>query len=380
MTQVEPFAVAVSENALRDLRERLARTRWPDEVEGAEWDYGVPLSYMKDLVAYWRDDFDWRAQEWRINSFHNYRADVAGVGIHFIHERGRGPAPLPLLIAHGWPSSFVEMLDLIPLLTDPAAHGANLADSFDVVVPSLPGHGFSDRPAQRGFEDRYVGTLLMKLMDELGYRRFAAHAYDLGASVLGLLCLDYPERVVGYHTTSPATYLGLDIPNKTDAERRYGKVLRRWQWQEGGYAHIQGTRPQTLAYGLNDSPSGLAAWIVDNWYSWTAPPSGQLDCHFSRDALLANVTIYWLTETINAANRYYREEVRAPGPDERVRVPTGVSLTATQPFERPPREYVARRYADIRRWEELGRGGHFVAGEEPELVAEAIRAFFRPLR
>lgn len=339
--------------------------------------------YVKELVEYWHEDFDWRKQEERINSFANFRAEVDRMGVHFIHERGKGPNSLPILLTHGWPSSFYEMLKLVPLLTDPESYGGDPADSFDVVVPSVPGHGFSGRPRQRGFEDRGVAELWVKLMRGLGYDRFGAHAYDLGASITGLLCLDHPERVVGYHTTSPgnpAPYMGPGSPAPTDAERAFLKYLKRWSEEEGGYAHILGTRPQTVAYGLNDSPAGLAAWITEKWHAWTAPPSGNLAAHFTKDELLTNVTIYWVTETINSANRYYAEDLRGPGPEDCARVPLGVSLTATQRFERPPREYVERLFPDIRRWIELPRGGHFVALEEPELLAEAICAFFRPLR
>jgi pimeloyl-ACP methyl ester carboxylesterase len=380
-----PFAVAVPDAVLADLRERLARTRWPDEVVGAGWAYGVPLGYLKELVAYWRTGFDWRAQERRLNAVANFRAEVDGLGLHFVHQRGRGPAPLPLLLLHGYPSSVHEMLGLIPLLADPAGHGGDPADAFDVVAPSLPGHGFSDRPTQPGFEDRRVADLLVALMAGLGYDRFGAHAYDLGASVMGLLCLDHPERVVGYHTTSPGNprpYLGPGAPPPTEAERAYLEYLDRWAGEEYGYGHLLGTRPQTVAYGLNDSPAGLAAWIVEKWWAWTAPPGGDLAAHFSADELLANVTIYWVSETINAANRFYYEgrHTRWPGPGEVARVPLGVALTATQAFERPPREYVERLFPDVRRWVELPRGGHFVALEEPALLAEQIRAFFRELR
>lgn len=374
------FIVNVPQATLDDLQDRLMRTRWPDEIQGMNWGYGVPLAYMKEITEYWRNGFEWRVQEQRINAFANYKATVDDVDIHFIHERGHGPQPLPLMLVHGWPSSFVEMLDLIPCLTDPVSYGGDPTDAFDVVVPSIPGHGFSDRPRHRGFEDRHVGGLFVKLMHGLGYNRFATHAYDIGASVTGLLCLDYPENVIGYHTTSPSIYLKPDISTLTEVERAYVEYLKRWSWEEGGYAHVQATRPQTLAYGLNDSPVGLAAWILDKWYTWTTPPSGNLEQHFTKDQLLTNVMIYWVTETMNSANRYYAEAVRMPRPEDRVHVPLGITLTATQPFERPPREYVERFYVNIQRWEEFGCGGHFIAGEEPERVAAAIQSFFRKFR
>lgn len=343
----------------------------------------MPLSYMRELVDYWRHDFDWRAQERAINGFANFRAEIDDLGIHFVFERGKGSRALPLLLLHGWPSTFYEMLPLVSLLTDPSRHGGNSSDAFDVVVPSIPGHGFSDRPRRPGFEDRQAAEICLDLVRGLGYERFAIHAYDLGASIAGLLCLDHPDRVIGYHTTSPGNpnpYLG-PAPQLTDAERAYRAYMEQWVSDEYAYARIQGTRPQTLAYGLNDSPAALAAWIIDKWWAWTVPAGGELEHYFTKDELLANVMIYWVTETINSANRYYYEgqHTRWPGPDDRIPVPTGVALT-TQQFERPPREYVARLHTDIRSWTDLGRGGHFVAREEPELVAESIRSFFRDLR
>ncbi len=394
---VRPFTVAVPQAILDDLRDRLARTRWPDEVADAGWAYGVPLGYLRGLVEYWRDGFDWRAQESRINAFAHCRADIDGYGTHFIHERDQGPRPLPLLITHGWPSSFVEMLDLIPLLTDPTGHGGDPADAFDVVVPSLPGYGFSDRLTREGRLPARWPSLWAKLMAGLGYKQFGSHAGDVGASLTSRLALAHPERLIGYHTPEPGImpgpYRGPGAPPLSPAECAYAAYRRRWEDAEGGYERIQATRPQTLAYGLTDSPTGLAAWLLDKWYSWTALPSGDLGRHFTRDQLLTNVTLYWVTGTINAANRTYyggggwrwRDPDAGPqpepvGPDTRIRVPLGVMLTATQPIERAPREYVQRLFADIRRWVELPRGGHFIALEEPELVAEHIRAFFRELR
>jgi pimeloyl-ACP methyl ester carboxylesterase len=248
----------------------------------------------------------------------------------------------------------------------------------------VPGHGFSDRPAQSGFNDYHVAKLWIKLMATLGYQRFAAHAHDLGASITGLLCLHHPEYVIGYHTTNPdnpGPVIAPDAPDLTDAERAYLAAKRQWVHNESGYAQIQRTRPQTLAYGLNDSPAGLAAWILEKWHVWTKQPGENGALPFTQDELLANVMIYWVTQTINSANRYYHddEDIPFPQPGDRIHVPLGVALT-TQPHERPPREFVERLYPDIRHWVDLPRGGHFVALEEPQLVAESIRAFFRPLR
>ena len=382
----QPFHIEIAQEAIEDLQQRLQLTRWPDEVQHAAWDYGISLKFMHELVHYWATSFDWRIQERRMNSFHNYRANLGGMGIHFVYERGHGPSPTPLLITHGWPSSFLEMLDLIPLLTDPAQFGGDPAEAFDVIVPSIPGYGFSDRPLQRGFTYPEVAGLWLLLMDELGYKRFGAHAHDHGAAIMTRINVGHPERIVGYHTTEPTipgANMTLQSADLTDAERAFLELRARWQSQDDGYARIQSTRPQTLAYGLNDSPTGLAAWLLDKWFVWTAPPSGNLENHFSKDQLLSMVSLYWFTETVNAAGRAYYEganNTRKLPVDYSIQVPTGVSLVASQPIERPPREIVERRYRDIRYWVELGRGGHFVAGEEPRLLAESIRTFFRLLR
>lgn len=379
--EIRPFVVDVAQATLDDLRDRLARTRWPDEVEDAGWDYGANLAYMRELVEHWRTSFDWRAKERAMNALPHFRAEVEGIGIHVIHMRGRGPAPMPLLITHGWPSSFVEMLALIPLLADPGAHGGDPADAFDVIVPSVPGFGFSDRPG-RGMTRSRVAGLWARLMEGLGYARYAAHGNDIGAVITGWLAVDAPECVIALHTlmpTFPPPMIGPDVRPLTEAEQAFAELQGRWQQEEGGYNLIQETRPQTLGYGLHDSPVGLAAWIVEKWRAWT-DPAGDLDRYFTKDLLLANVTLYWVTGTANAANRSYYERARDPRRiTTRITVPTGVALT-TEPIQRPPRERAERSYADIRRWVDLPCGGHFVAAEAPELLAEELRTFFRPFR
>jgi pimeloyl-ACP methyl ester carboxylesterase len=373
--------VDVAQAGLDDLRERLARTRWPDEVEGAGWDYGASLAYMRELVEYWRTGFDWRAAERAMNAVPHFRARVDGLGIHLIHQRGRGPAPMPLLITHGWPSSFVEMLALIPLLADPGAHGGDPADAFDVIVPSVPGFGFSDRPG-RGMTRSRVAGLWAALMEGLGYPRYAAHGNDIGAVISGWLAADHPDRLIALHTLMPnfpPAVIGADARPPTAAERAFARLQERWEREEGGYSRIQESRPQTLAYGLHDSPAGLAAWLVEKWLAWTGE-AGEVAQRFSRDLLLANVTLYWLTGTANSANRSYFERARETRRiSSRITVPTGVALT-TEPIQRPPRELAERSYADIRRWVDLPRGGHFVAAEAPEVLALELRAFFRPFR
>jgi len=382
---IKPFKVQVPQAVLDDLQERLARTRWPDEVEGAQWDYGANLAYMKELLEYWRTSFDWRAQERAINAFAHFRAEIDGWGIHFIHERGKGPHPMPLIITHGWPSSFFEMLKIIPLLTDPASHGGDPADAFDVIVPSLPGFGFSDRRTRRG--PLRAHEAWAKLMtDGLGYRRFAAQGGDIGAGVTSSLGRFYSEQVIGIHISSVDLVWPTPIPDATvlsEAEKDYLERVTRWEKEEGGYSHIQGTRPQTLAYGLNDSPAGLAAWIVEKWRAWS-DCDGDVERCFSKDELLTTVTIYWVTGTINSSIRAYYESQHDPNPyplklGERIEVPTAVAMFPGEKDLIVPREWAERCY-DVRRWTEMPRGGHFAAMQEPELLAQDIRGFFRMLR
>lgn len=382
--QIEPFQIAVAQEILDDLQDRLKRTRWPDEVYQAGWRYGANLGYMKELANYWLTKFDWRAQEQWINSFANYQTTVGDLRIHFIHERGKGPNPIPLLLTHGWPSSFVEMLKLISLLTDPSNHGGADSDSFDVIVPSVPGYGFSERPLQAGMTRWRVAELWAKLMDGLGYEKFGLHANDIGAVISGWLALDHPEKVIGLHTmmpTFPPPSFDGTQPPMTEAEKAFQAFVDAWDRDEGGYQAIQTTRPQTLAYSLNDSPVGLMAWIVEKWRAWTNP-DGNIEDYFSKDELLTNVMIYWATQTANSSIRSYYErehDTRSLSPNDKIRVPTGVALTM-EAVERAPREWVQRRYADIRRWTEFSTGGHFLAAEDPELLATEIREFFRQIR
>ena len=382
--QPEPFSVHIDDEVLEDLRNRLASTRWPNELPGTGWDYGSNLDYMKELVDYWRNDFDWRAQESLINSFSHYKADVEGLGIHFIHERGNGPNPMPLVITHGWPGTFFEMYKMIPLLTDPASHGGDPADSFDVVAPSLPGFGFSDYSRERGMEVARTAALWEVLMTQhLGYPRFAAHGGDIGAGVTSRLGYGHADSLFGIHLTSitrPVPYLGDGAWELTDAEKTHMREREEWQQSEGGYAHIQGTKPQTLAYGLNDSPVGLAAWIVEKYRTWS-DCGGDVEKRFTKDELLTTVTIYWATETITSSTRMYKENQRYTwtlAPDERVEVPTGVAAFPAE-ISRPPREWGERSY-NLQSWTPMPSGGHFAALEEPQILAEDIRRFFRPLR
>lgn len=381
--EIKPYTINISKEEIDNLKQRLELTRFPDELPNAEWEYGIPLDFMKEIMRYWKDEFDWYEVESKINSFSNYKVNIDGIDVHFIYERGSGANSIPIIIPHGWPGSFYEMLDIIPYLTTPGKFGGDPAISFDVVIPSIPGHGFSEIPLKKGFEDRKAANIFVKLMKLLGYEKFGAHGYDLGASILGLLCLDYPEQIIGYHTTSPGNpspYISNDTV-LTKEEKIYLDYCKKWYNEEGGYAHILGTKPQTLAYSLNDSPLGLAAFILEKWYLWTSPTNGDLFSHFSLQTLMANVSIYWYTQTINSSNRFYFEGKHTQWPDKNdlSNIPLGVSLTATQPNERPPREYVERLFTNIVTWEELNMGGHFVATENPKLIAEYLRQFFGKL-
>jgi len=381
---VKPFTIEVPDAVLDDLRRRLEATRWPGEIPGSGWDYGTNLGYLQELVGYWRSGFDWRAQEKQLNAFHHYTTTVDGLGIHFIHEKGQGPDPMPLIITHGWPGSFFEMYKLIPLLTDPGRHGGDPADAFDVVVPSMPGYGFSDPPLQRGLHVFKIADLWAKLMTQnLGYQRFGAQGGDWGASVTAALGFWYPNAVIGIHVTSmtrPTPYLGPGSKPLSAAEQTFLDQRDAWLQAEGGYSHIQGTKPQTLAYGLNDSPAGLAAWIVEKYRTWS-DCDGDVERRFTKDELLTTISLYWVTQTINSSTRLYYETQRHPWilqQGERIAVPSAMAVFPKE-ISRPPREWGERSF-NIQRWTEMPRGGHFAALEEPELLADDLRAFFRPLR
>ncbi|HEX5385465.1 MAG TPA: epoxide hydrolase [Gemmatimonadales bacterium] len=377
-----PYAIRVEDDVLDDLRTRIRRTRWPDQLPGIGWEQGTELGYLRELLAYWADGFDWRARERELNDFHHYRAELDGLGIHFVHERGTGRDAVPLVLTHGWPSTFLELLPLVPLLTNPAAHGLD-APAFDVVIPSLPGYGFSDRPARQGMTMPYVAGLWHRLMHGLGYERYGAVGGDFGAAVSAYLGRDHPGSVIGIHlyTLDVAPYAGPGARPLTEVEAAYDAYMETWWRAEGGYKQIQATKPGTVGYGLNDSPAGLAAWLIEKWRSWGGC-AGDVERGFSRDFLLSTLTIYWATQTITSSMRTYYDDRRLGpvGPHDYVGVPTAVAVFnhMTIPEGVPPREWVERLYA-VRRWTEMPRGGHFAACEEPELLARDIGAFFGEL-
>ncbi|HEX2417461.1 MAG TPA: epoxide hydrolase [Micromonosporaceae bacterium] len=373
---IQPFRIAVDEAVLTDLRQRIRATRWPDQIPGADWRQGTELGFLRRLLTYWVDGFDWRAQERELNRYRHFRADLDGVWIHFVHQRADRGSGIPLILTHGWPSTFLEMLPLVERLTAPRG-----GPGFDVVVPSLPGYGFSERPARTGVNYRYVARLWHELMHGLGYHRYGAHGSDFGSGVATVMALDRPEPMLGVHLTNLdiAPYSGPGVRPLSKAEDAYLRHNQTWWQAEGGYKAIQSTKPQTLGYGLHDSPAGLAAWIVEKWRSWS-DSGGDLDRRFSRDFLLSTLTVYWATGTITSSMRDYYDNRHCPvdiGPGDFVTVPTGIAVFGHEylPEGEPPREWAERLY-NVRRWTVMPRGGHFPAVEEPDLVVRDITEFF----
>jgi pimeloyl-ACP methyl ester carboxylesterase len=371
---VEPFAVDVPESVLDDLRHRIRGTRWPDAAPGEPWSQGVDLAFLRELLAYWADGFDWRAQERRLNRYEQHLVDVDGTRLHVVRRAGaRGGRP-PLLLLHGWPSSFLEMLPLVD----------RLGDRFDLVVPSLPGYAFSPRPRRPGVDVAHVAELVHRLMTGLGHERYGAYGSDFGAGVATRLALSHPDHVVGIHlgTAETAPYTGPGSPPLTADEQAYVDHLAAWDSTERGYSSVQSTRPQTLGYALTDSPAGLAAWVLDKWRSWS-DSGGDLEATFGRDALLTLLTVYWVTGCITPSMRdYYDNRWHGTpfGPDDVVAVPTAFSLFPNEyvPEGEPPRSWYERLYA-VRRWTVHPRGGHFPATEQPDLLAADIAGFFEGL-
>jgi microsomal epoxide hydrolase len=396
---VQRFTIDVPQAVLDDLADRLARLRWPDEAVlsalGAEaGSLGLPAPWLRDLMRDWRDRFDWRAQERALNELPQVRVDLDGDLVHAVHVPGRGPDPVPLLLCHGWPSSFVEFTKVIPRLTDPASFGGSEADAFTVVAPSLPGYLFSSPlPAGRSGE---TVALFARLMTELGYPRFGAHGGDIGSYLTSRLALGHADRVIGVHVTYPAEPAPPTDDELTDEEREFLAARPVGREDGGGYSHMQRTRPLTLGYALTDSPLALAAWVLDKWRDWT-DCDGDLDTRFTRDELLTLLTLYWATGTVGSSFTFYRDwglgapaalldqlyphslpgvEPRPLGRGRRIEVPAAVALFNV----RYPRAFVDRAYADLRQFSEMPRGGHFAAFEEPDLLVDDLRRFFRPLR
>ncbi|MGW0659689.1 epoxide hydrolase family protein [Streptodolium elevatio] len=386
MSDVQPrpesFTPKTDAAAIEDLRARLHATRWPDAPKDAGWSIGTDLDYLRELVAYWADEFDWSVHEAALARLPRFRTRVGGLGIHFVHARAvapRGPV-VPLVLCHGWPDSFWRYTKVVPLLTGPGAHGADPADAFDVVVPDMPGFGYSDRPTGAPLDSMAVAGLWAELMDLLGYPRFGAAGGDIGSHVSRYLGLERPERVVAVHRTDAGVPLFTGDPAElTPEERAWIQDVAAWGGTEGAYAAVHRTRPQTAAFGLTDSPAGLAAWIVEKLRAWS-DCGGDIERAYTKDEILTLLSIYWFTGTIGSSMRMYRANSAIPPAQlaRRVEVPSGFSLFPGD-ILRPPRAWLERT-ASVVRVTEPAHGGHFAAFEAPEIFAEELRSFFRPFR
>ncbi len=363
-----PFKLQVPDAAITDLRERLGRTRWPDEPPLAPWSTGTSLAYMKELVEYWRNGFDWRAWEAKLNAFPQFTVPLGGIEVHFIHLPAKRPDAMPLLLSHGWPGSVYEFHKLIPLL----------AEDFSIVAPSLPGYTLSFKPGQQRFGFNEIADTFAALMDDvLGYRKFAVQGGDWGAFIASVLGHRHAARVIGIHLNLLAVRRD---PNMGDEHKAYLGQLNHWLREETGYQWIQGTKPQTLAFGLSDSPAGLAAWIVEKFRAWT-DCGGNPENAVSRDEMLANISLYWFTGAIGSSFWPYYARMHGPWP-----IPEGTTVDVPMGYAefpkeilRPPRALAERAYTDIRRWSVMPKGGHFAALEQPEALAREVKEFFRAL-
>ena len=381
-TPAQAFRLHVRDSEIDDLRERIARTRFPDQPPGEPWAYGTDVAYLRELLDYWRSDFDWRTQEARLNAFPQFKVPLHGIDVHFLHVEGKGPRPYPLLLTHGWPGSVFEFLEIIPRLTDPAQFGGDPADAFTVVAPSLPGYGLSFRPGQERFGLERIADCFAELMtDVLGYGHFAAQGGDWGAFVTSRLGAVHADKLIGIHLNLLAVRRDPKmLSNPTPEEQKFLGELEIWLKEDMGYQWIQGTRPQTLAFGLSDSPAGLAAWIVEKFRAWS-DCGGDVESVFTKDHLLANISLYWFTGAIGSSFWPYYARMHGPWPipEGGVKVPTGYAAFPRE-ILRPPRSMAEKMYTDIRRWTAMPRGGHFAAMEQPEALAREIAEFFRPLR
>lgn len=373
--QVQPFKINVAQATLDDLAERLAKTRWTDEIDGADWEYGTNDAFLKDLVGYWQNGYDWRKQEAALNELAQFTAEVDGVKIHFVHARGKGPNPTPILLAHGWPDSFYRYHKLIPMLTDPAKYGGDPNLSFDVIVPDMPGFGFSERKV---LAEKPVADLWVKLMQGLGYEQFAAVGGDIGANVVAQIAFHHPEKLIATHYTDVGyPDWSIDPATLAPAEQEFAGFIQQWWMSEGAYAMVHSTKPQSIAYGLNDSPVGLASWII-NFFGLKG--AGERSIPFSKDELLTNIMIYWVTETIGSSVRMYAvggQDPNALRPGSRSEVPAAVVQSENDaPL---PREW-AERNVNLKQYSTFPETGHFAAWQKPDLFAQDLWKFFAALK
>lgn len=374
---ITEFKCHISQSAIDDLRSRLSQTRWTDEIKHSDWQYGASLSYIRELADYWLHNFDWRKVEDEINQYPNYIAEIDGTKIHFLHVKGKGKKSVPLIITHGWPGSFLEMNKLIiPLTTNPEF-------SFDLIIPSIPGFGFSQKINVPGCNLWFIGDLWSKLIKKLGYEKVVAQGGDFGAGITTALALKHPEDVLGLHLNYiPGSYFPFlsKTEKLTEQEILFQKNAEDWYATEGAYSHQHRTKPLTLAYALNDSPVGLCAWIVEKYYGWS-DCNGNIESVFTKDELLSNVSLYWHTETIHSSIRLYNENSQVPlhfSKNDFVHTPVGIArFHKEEPF--PPRKFIERGY-NIQHWTDIPKGGHFAAMEQPVLLANDIIQFAKTLK
>jgi len=383
-TKPQPFTLHVPDADIEDLKARLARTRLPDQAPDSRWEYGADLIYIRSLIEYWGTTFDWRPQEAKLNAFPQFKVPLGGIDIHYLDVAGRGPDPKPLLLLHGWPGSVFEFVDIIPRLTDPARFGGKAEDAFTVIAPSLPGYGLSFQPNQKRFTIPEIADCFAELMTAvLGFKRFGAQGGDWGAFTCSALGVRHPEKLAGIHLNMLSTNPYTSTPSATDTaeEQRYFEEIKRWSKEETGYIQIQGTRPQTLAYALTDSPVGLAAWIAEKFHTWT-DHGGDFETVVARDHLLANISLYWFTGAIGSSFWPYYDRLHGPWPipaGKTVDVPTGYAAFPRE-IRRPPRSIAEKDYTNIRHWTVMSKGGHFAAMEQPAALAQDVAVFFRQLR
>jgi pimeloyl-ACP methyl ester carboxylesterase len=384
-SSIQPFTISIADPILIDLQRRLSNTRWITPMNKSKgWDHGIDPDYLKEFITYWKEQFDWRAQEEKLNHFKHFTADVEDYNLHFIHEKGNAAVRIPILLLHGWPDSFYRFHKIIPMLTDPSSIGVNSEFAFDVIVPSLPGFGFTHSPREVNQHQpmRHNASLLFNLMTEvLGYSQFVIAGGDGGSPLAQTMAIDYPEIVKAIYITDPGWHTqGVDMATLSKKEKKYAEKGKQEFMKQGAYAMVQTTKPQTLAYALNDSPAALASWILDRFYFW-CDGDGDIEKSFTKDELLTNIMIYWSTQTIGSSMRAYKMETLSPTltANDYVKIPTGLGLFPKDIGGVPPREFVERT-VNIQHWTAFDRGGHFTAWEEPEPMAKDLLKFFSTIK
>lgn len=380
---IEPFTIQVEDSLLEDLFERLDRTRWPDEI-GTDWSYGTDMTYLKELCHYWRHDFDWGAQQAALNRFDHFTTHVDQLKVHFIHQKSKSENALPLIITHGWPGSIAEFREIIGPLTAPEMHGGDAGDAFHVVCPSIPGYGFSDAPREPGFDQKRAAEVNVQLMQQLGYEHYGAQGGDWGSAISSWMAVVAPEQVFGIHLNlifaGYPSHKENPFEGVTEEEQARLSDRQAFMKKETGYQQIQGSKPQTLGYGLNDSPAGLAAWITEKFRTWT-DCGGNIENSISKDQLLTNIMIYWITQSITSSTRLYYESAHSENDlskHGKIETPTGCAIFPGELYL-PPRVWAEEIY-NVQHWSEMAEGGHFAAMEKPHLLVEDLRKFFRRFR